>query len=76
MDTASAVYVKTVSEVYVGTAALGCPPGEARLPDVVHLALSSLSEVAVRKADGNAVEESLHPCTIGADSGSSDDTVL
>jgi hypothetical protein len=27
------VYVwDTVSEVYVGTAALGCPPGEARLP--------------------------------------------
>jgi hypothetical protein len=59
----------------------GQPPSavrraKPRLPDVVHLALSSLSEVAVRKADGNAVEGSLHPCTIGADSGSSDDTVL
>jgi hypothetical protein len=35
------------SDVYVGTAALGCPPGEARLPDIVHLTLSSRAKVAV-----------------------------
>jgi hypothetical protein len=33
VETVSEVYVGTASEVYVGAVALGCPPGEARLPD-------------------------------------------
>jgi hypothetical protein len=36
VGTASEVDVGRASEVYVGTAALGCPPAEARLPEVVH----------------------------------------
>ncbi len=36
LGTASKVYVGRVSEVDVGTAALGRPPGEARLSTVMH----------------------------------------
>ena len=63
VETASEVYVGTASEVYVGTAALGCPPGKARPPGPHAQIPVILSEVAARKADGNAVEGSL-PSTV------------
>lgn len=43
----SDIYTRT--GIPTGAAALGCPPGKARLPGVVHLALSSRAKLSFAK---------------------------